>query len=293
MEAHFVLSRMVQENEEETMVTGSLSITCNKIPGASISGSGGVNITDSEKEILNTTKLSMYGDFSPSFALPASFESAVEFYQYLPLMAGRKHDDPPYQGSTLVEVRLTPLSEICGGTEQMLGEIGDSMMEALLTMLDEIEQLVVKVNGLLVTRQAQKFQPIKENLNLYKTNLLLYQMRIKANLMNILPNIRGGTGNGEDDLNIILQDHESSPYAFATSSLFLTNRKREIQAVKFLVDNFVEQTNLAVADYASANDVQYIFKRDYVVVLDFHILSTTEHTQSFLDGETVNEDNFW
>merc|ERR1719411_2082561 len=47
------------------------------------------------------------------------------------------------------------------------------------------------------------------------------------------------------------------------------------------------------ADYESANDVEYIFERDQVIILEFNILTSKDLTQSFLDGNPIDESNFW
>jgi len=293
----FVFSRMVEKEETKSTITGNLKLSINFMgsngsSSGAATGQGEVTMTEEEKKLFESTTLSIYGDISPEYRLPTAFEDAFDFYQQLPGLFGSKEDW--YPGAQRVEVNLTPLSEVCGPIEAILNDISDDMTEQMLNMLDELERLYVTVTGLLQTREALKFQPIRTNLNLYKTKLQLFQLMIKSSLMEVLPEIRGGNGAGETELTALLNQYITSPFYYETSSLFLIDRKREIKAVEFLVDNFPEASNIAVADYESANDVQYIFERNEVIVLDFHILSDSNHTQNFLDGNLmINEGDFW
>merc|ERR1719495_2158801 len=230
----------------------------------------------------------MYGDFSPEDPLPTTFEDAVAFYRNLSLLADVETDE-----LAILEVHLTPITDICGLEDYFLADLSDAMMEQVIKMLDELEQLNTKVTGLMNTQQAQKFKPLRENLNLYRKALRSYVLDVKMNLTSILPNIRGGSGHGEDDLMIMLANYTDSQFYFDTSSEFLIDRNREIQAIRFLEENFPSESNLAIADYESANDVEYIFKRDQVVVLEFNILTPKDLTISFLNGHPINESSFW
>jgi len=288
LDAVFVFKRLLQSHETEESITGSLQIAINKIPGTTIEGSGSVNITDSDKQAMEKTTLTMYGDFSPEDPLPTTFEDAVAFYRNLSLLADVETDE-----LAILEVHLTPITDICGLEDYFLADLSDAMMEQVIKMLDELEQLNTKVTGLMNTQQAQKFKPLRENLNLYRKALHSYQLNVKMNLTSILPNIRGGSGNGEDDLMIMLANYTDSQFYFDTSSEFLIDRNREIQAIRFLEEDFPVESNIDIADYESANDVEYIFKRNKVVVLEFNILSPNSVTQSFLDGNRIDESGFW
>jgi len=285
LDAVFVFKKLLESHETEEQITGQLEISINKIPGAAIEGEGSVDITDSDLMIMNHTSLTMYGDFSPETTAPTTFEDAVEFYKNLPLLAS--------EGGQIIEVHLSPLQDVCTDADFILNDLSDEMMANVIKMLDELEQLDTKVTGLMNSKQSQKFKPLRENLNLYRKTLRSYVLDVKMRLTTILPNIRGGDGNGEDDLNTMLTDYTASQFYFDTSSEFLIDRNREIQAIRFLEENFPTESNIAIADYESANDVEYIFTRDLVVILDFHLLSLKNLTQSFLDGNRINESEFW
>ena len=285
LDAVFVFKKLLESHETDDQVTGSLEIAINKIPGAAIEGEGQINITDSDLEVMNHTSLKIYGDFNPSTPVPTTYDAAVEFYRHVP--------DYAKDGGQIIELHLTPVTDVCTPEDFILNDLSDEMMGNVIKMLDELEQLDTKVTGLINSRQSQKFKPLRDNLNLYRKALRSYVLDVKMKLGSILPNIRGGDGHGEDDLIIMIGDYVSSQFYFDTSSEFLIDRNREIQAIRFLEENFPSESNLAIADYESANDVEYIFKRDQVVVLEFNILTPKDLTISFLSGHPINESGFW
>ena len=191
------------------------------------------------------------------------------------------------------KLQISFYQDICTGEDRLLNDMSDDVLTAVIKMMDELEQLEMKVNGLLNTKQSQKFKPVRENLGLYRKELHSFILDRKLDLLKILPSIRGGNVTGEDELMIMLNLYLESPFEFSLSWDFLVDRNREIQAIRFLEENFPIETNMNTADYESANDVQYIFERDQVIILEFNILTSKELTQSFLDGNPIDESNFW
>ena len=191
------------------------------------------------------------------------------------------------------QLQILFYQDICTEQDRMLNDMSDDVLTAVIKMMDELEQLEMKVNGLLNSKQSQKFKPLRENLGLYRKELHSFILDRKLDLLKILPSIRGGNATGEDELMIMLNLYLESPFEFSLSWDFLVDRNREIQAIRFLEENFPIETNMNTADYESANDVQYIFERDQVIILEFNILTSKELTQSFLDGNPIDESNFW
>ena len=98
---------------------------------------------------------------------------------------------------------------------------------------------------------------------------------------------------GEEEVLPLLGDFNDSQFEFETSTYFMLNRTREINAVQSLMDGFPEESNIAIADYIMANDVEFIFKKKMVVVLDFSIFKPKSLIQGFLDGSPVDESDCW
>jgi len=282
MDAVFRFHRVLHEHEFEGKISGSLGWILQAIPGLS---TGHHYEFDEETEsVMESSTLSMYGDFAPDEPLPATLEQAVEFYKRLPSL---------YETGTILDVHLTPISEFCSGVDVMLNEISNDLVAKSSDVLDELEQLGMKVRGLLKKDPAVQFEPLRKNLKIYNDAFDEFELSFKSKLKTILPNIRGGTGNGEDDLIELINEYLHSPFQFDNSSEFLVNRAREIQSIGFLTELFEEYPNIMIADYEKANDVEFIFSHDYVMILEFNILYSEDISNSFLDGNPIDESNFW
>jgi len=123
------------------------------------------------------------------------------------------------------------------------------------------------------------------------TNFILQK---QVQLKDLLPKIREGIDAAEEDLITILHDYTNSPFEYETSDGFLIDRNREISAVSFLLSSFPDDAeNIAVVDYDGANDVNFILSYDYVIVLEFKILTPSSLTDNFLNGNQESEENFW
>jgi len=291
LDAVFSFKRQTQLHENEMSVTGSLEISINKIPGTTIEGSGSVNMTEWEKELFNKTTLTVYGDFSPEDQLPTTFPDAVLFYKNISKMTGTAEEG--YPGAQIINVHLTPYSHMCSGAEVMYNEIADERLAQVVKILDQLEELEVKVNGMMTSDLAVMFNPLRRNLGIYKTELKRHSIRFKSQLQKILPNIRDSqNAEGEEALVNLVGEHEDSQFAFDRSNNFLIDRKRELNAIKFLIETVLD-SNVAVADFEKATDVAYIFGMDHLVLLELNILSDTDNTLSFINGNPNSEDDFW
>lgn len=81
MDCVFVFKKDTANRSEQTSVQGTLDIVVNAIPGFAIEGGGEVDLSDEEKNVLNTTVLRVFGDFSPITKLPSTYLEAVAFYK--------------------------------------------------------------------------------------------------------------------------------------------------------------------------------------------------------------------
>merc|ERR1719339_414133 len=151
----------------------------------------------------------------------------------------------------------------------------------------------VNMNGMMTSDLAVMFNPLRRNLGIFKTELKRHSIRFKSQLQKILPNIRDSqNAEGEEALINLISAHEDSQFAFDKSNNFLIDRKRELNAIEFLIETVLD-SNVAVADFEKATDVAYIFGMDHLVLLELNILSDTNNTLSFINGNPNNEDGFW
>jgi len=294
MDAHFVFKNTVKNRTEINEITGTLKASIGLII-AEVTGEIGIDLTVRQEEVMNRTTLQMFGDFSPSDPdqpLPTNLTQAYNFWLNLPQYEGSQEDMWP--GASIVAVTLTPIYNITGCTgNPTVQDLEDALMEDIMEMMDDMEQLLQKVGGLLNQDPAIRFKPMRENLNLFKNKLTLYQLEQKQKLQEFLPNIVGGTGNGEDDLEEMLANYTESVFEFHKASAFLVRRQRETNALIYLVQSFLDESNAVVADYESANYIEYIFKKEKVLVLEFNVLTPASLTEHYLENNEESEDNFW
>ena len=294
MDAHFVFKNIVKDRTEINEISDVLRASIGLII-AEVTGEIGIDLTVRQEEVMNHTTLQMFGDFSPADPeqpLPTNLTQAYNFWLNISQYEGSA--DEMWPGASIMAVTLTPIYNItgCTGNPTVQG-LDDALMKDIVDMMDHIEQLVQRVGGLLNQDPAIRFKPMRENLNLFKNKLMLYQLEQKQKLQEFLPNIVGGTGNGEDDLQEMLDNHEESVFNFYKARAFLDRRQRETEALKYLVQNFLDESNAVVADYESANYIEYIFKKEKVLVLEFNVLTPASLTEHYLDNNEDSEDNFW
>jgi hypothetical protein len=294
MDAYFVFKNIVKNRTDINSIEATLTATINLII-ASVEGNIGANLTVRQEEVLNHTTLQMFGDFSPNDPeqpLPTNLTQAYNFWLTLNETEGSAVDWWP--GSSIMAVTLTPIQEIDGCIgDPTVNAIHDTLLENVNSMMDNIEHLLQIVGGLLTRDPAIRFKPLRGNLNMFKNNLTGFQLEQKRKLQSYLPNIVGGTGNGEDDLEKMLFDYENSVFNRHKSKHFLECRLRESNALDFLIANYLDASNAVVADYESANYVEYIFKKDKVLVMEFNILTPANLTEHFLSGNETDEGEFW
>ena len=294
MDAHFVFKNTVKNRTEINEISGELEASIGLII-AEVTGEIGIDLTVRQEEVMNHTTLQMFGDFSPADPdqpLPTNLTQAYNFWLNISQYEGSRDDMWP--GASIVAVTLTPIYNITGCTgNPTVQALDEALMEDIEGMMDEIEQLLQRVGGLLNQDPAIRFKPMRENLNLFKNKLTLYQLEQKQKLQKFLPNIVGGTGSGEDDLEEMLANHTNSVFNFRKAGAFLDRRQRETNALIYLVQSFLDESNAVVADYESANYIEYIFKKEKVLVLEFNVLTPASLTEHYLDNNEDSEDNFW
>ena len=67
-----------------------------------------------------------------------------------------------------------------------------------------------------------------------------------------------------------------------------------VNAIRKLMNMYPAESNMELADYERANDVEYIFQRSKVVVVDLNILTPRSWIDDFLHpNSSVNERQFW
>ena len=283
MDVAFNYRRVVHEHEFEGKITGMLGFILGMIPGLS-TGSEGYEIDEDIETALESSTLTIHGDFLPGEPLPSSLEQAVDFYRRLPTF---------YVDGTVMDVQLTPIHQYCNQQNPILNEISDELVASSTNVLDELDKIGMKVRGLLEREVSKRFPSIEKNLKIYKDKYDKYLLEKKAELKVILPNIRGGKEHAEDDLIRWISEYSASVFQYDYSYEFLVNRTREIQAVGFMMESLEVHNNIKFADYDTSADVEFLFKHDYVMILEFNILNDVDLVHNFFNKTPTDESNLW
>lgn len=203
---------------------------------------------------------------------------------------------PNFEGAVPVEIHLTPIQEFCDKTESIALSIAESNIDAVSTMLANMELLESRVRTLLATSIAITYPSVKTNLNIYKTKLKAKGFEIKKVLKDVLPAIKSGSSNkSEHDLINLLAEVDSSPFNFIKSEMFLTNRSREIKAIKELMADFssISKKNFAIADFREPTKARLMLNYEKVLIFSVNILQTETVTETFLSGSKESDLHFW
>merc|ERR1712172_205839 len=286
---YFVFKKDTKGGSEQTHVEGELKIVVDAIPNFGIEGEGRVNLTDSETEMLNTTNLRIFGDFSPISNLPSTFLEAVEFYQdTLPILVADRASQTP------LEVTLAPFKKnVCQGTNGVLNDIDAAWISEMREMLDDLEQMDMDIGDLIVNGASVAFKPLRENLQFLRAALRKYKLEQQKAMQDILPRIRAGDG-APEEVAALLEAYQDSRFYKRTLGPFIGERRREVNSIRQLMNMYPLESNMELADYERANDVEYIFQRSKVVVVDLNILTPRSLIEDFLHPNSTDSDrHYW
>ena len=292
MNGYFNFKRSLRHNENKQKIIGSMQAVVKSIPSFSIEGKASADLGGMLKNISKEIEVTLYGDFLLQHQ-PTTFDEAIQTYKTLPSLLGTK---PEYGGSSKIKMQLTPITTYCKKADVLLIGISDQLINQVTITLEKFECIRTKVSTLLASRPAIDFLPVQRNLDTFNRHLKNYESQFKSKLQEILPKIKGGgQGSSEQDLIKLLSDYIKSPYSKETSARFLGRRKREIQAMQFVLNLFgnSKASNIKVVDFENANDVQNLLSKTYVVVFKVNVLQPKTVTDSFINGVEVNETNFW
>ena len=292
MNGYFNFKRKLRHNKNKQEIFGSIQVVVKSIPSFSIEGKASVDLKRNLKDISKETEVTLYGDFLLQHQ-PSTFDEAIQSYKTLPSLLGTKLN---YDGSSKIKMQLTPITTYCKEADVFLIGISDQLVNEVTMTLEKFESIKRKVATLLASRPAIDFQPVQRNLDTFNLHLKNYESKFKSMLQEILPKIKGGgQGSSEADLIRLLSEYNLSPYNKEKSGRFLGRRKREIQAMQFVLSLFgkSKSSNIKVADFESANDVDNLLSKTYVVVFEVNVLQPKTVTDSFIDRLEINETNFW
>ena len=76
------------DRESKENIYGELSLTVTAVPGLALTGSGSVNLTESQTEMMERTEISVKMDGGTGTTAVTNFQQALDFYRDLPAQGG-------------------------------------------------------------------------------------------------------------------------------------------------------------------------------------------------------------
>ncbi|XP_067284780.1 stonustoxin subunit alpha-like [Pseudorasbora parva] len=220
-QAFMVFDRTFSEEENKQEIEGELNVMVKSIPEFSVEGKGAVEMTDSDKKMVESIACRFHGDFRLK-QNPTTYTEALEVYKKLPVIL---KENP--QNAVPIRVWLYPLFLLDSKAARLEREITTRLVfetEAIIEDLGEVERTC---NDLSRKTLVNVFRDIKERLCLFQSSLNIYQKMLMKEVARVLPAIRGGETE-EKSLEDVLMIHYSSPFTDDRHKLWLKGAKSEL-----------------------------------------------------------------
>uniref|UniRef100_A0A8C1VEB9 Fibronectin type-III domain-containing protein n=1 Tax=Cyprinus carpio TaxID=7962 RepID=A0A8C1VEB9_CYPCA len=220
-QAFMVFDRTFSDDENHQEIEGELNVMVKSIPGFSIEGQGGVEMTEGHKEKAKNITCTFHGDVHLK-QNPTTYMEALEVYKKLPTLLGEDS-----QNAVAIKVWLYPLSLLDTAAAQLVREISTCLISNTEHMIEELGEVERKCNDLSRKPVANIFSDIKERLRLFQNSISIYRLILQKALARVLPAIRGG-GMEEKSLDDILKIHYLSPFNAGMLNQWLHDTKSEL-----------------------------------------------------------------
>jgi len=292
LNAFFVFKMNTQIDEKVEQVQGKLDKIIADMGVFVVEGGGSADLDDEQRAMLNETYIRVYGDFSPEIPLPTTFDEAISFIQNISIHFADQDQNSPLQ------VKLTPLhgeSALCDQAQQIVNEINSENRRDLNNMLNDLEVIDMEIGTMINSDAATRFMPLRQNLQYFRSKLQEYIFKKKKDVQTLLPKLKENAPDADKLLNEILDEYKASPFHETICMQFLYCRNREVRSLQLISDPeyFEVRSNIEMADYVNANDVEYIFEKDKLVVLDLNILTDKSIVDNYLNTSTIVENDYW
>ncbi|MGH0138624.1 UNVERIFIED_CONTAM: hypothetical protein FKN15_029418 [Acipenser sinensis] len=224
-QAYFVFDQEVSSEEKQHEIHGEMELAISKIPTFTIEGQGSIDLKETEKAEVQKFDCTFHGDFHLK-SNPSTYQDAVKAYSTLPELLGVKGEN-----AVPVKVWLYPLIKLDSRAAKLERNISDHLVTSAQTVLEQFNTIEMQSNDMIKDIAAGKFPEINEKIRKLKQRATQYKLNFMSKLSAVLPSIRGGVQE-EESLREILKNHEESPFNFKAQKLWLSNKEREINAVR-------------------------------------------------------------
>ncbi|XP_063054078.1 stonustoxin subunit alpha-like [Engraulis encrasicolus] len=223
-EAYIVFDQMASDLQKKQEIYGELELSVKKIPQLEISGKGRVVINDNERKKVKQYKCTFHGDFKLK-QNPSSYEEAAVVYKSLPTMLGQKGE-----AAIPLKVWLYPLKSINPKAAELVRDINATLVTAFECIMEDLQQAKIRVLDLIKTSKVIPLAEITGKLTAFQMKLAGYTVVLKRKVLEVLPEIRGGTV-PETAFEDILHFHHHSSFTRRWMTQWLDEKETEMGIV--------------------------------------------------------------
>ncbi|XP_071944803.1 uncharacterized protein [Antedon mediterranea] len=232
-QAFFIFEKQFSESETYKKVHGDLMVAIKALPGIIVDGSASVDLTEDLKDKVDGFECTFYGDFIPPNN-PTTYLDAVKLYKELPKLMGVKADK-----SVPVLVWLYPLENLDSKAAKLVREINVTLIESAENTLEELRDFEIRCRDLAVSDPCQRFPDIRHKINNFKEMVEEYKLTFQKQLMQVLPDIRGGRTE-EIVLAHLLERRKVSPFGYRHLSKWVEEAEALVRVVGTYVSSMSE-----------------------------------------------------
>ncbi|XP_062393869.1 stonustoxin subunit alpha-like [Sardina pilchardus] len=273
-EAFMVFDQMAEDILKKQEILGELKVSVNKIPQLEISGSGKVVINDKEQQKVKQFKCTFHGDFKLK-ENPSTYEEAAIVYKSLPKMLGQKGE-----AAVPIKVWLYPLKNINPKAAQLIRQVNSTLVAAFEAAMEDLHQAQTRVHDLIKVSKLIPLAEITTKLEVFQMKLRGYTVVLKRKVLDVLPEIRGGTVE-ETAFEDIMKFHHESSFTKKVMTEWLDEKETEMG----IVSSYVHLMSgiPVVPPGPNLHKVLYYPKLDAVAMFSFTLLEYAEPYLANLD----------
>lgn len=262
----------------QTDVEGHLMAKIANLPSLKIDAKVELKMSETETITGEKIKCSFFGDTILDSS-PTNFNDAIAIYKSMSKLARAS--------TSAISFEAQPIDKFCSGKEVILNKLSDNNIKNLEKALQQMEETELEAMTLLRTKGAITYgQSLGRIVQLYVKALRNYMNNWKQKLIEILPKVRAGSA-AELKLMELLNDYEQSPFEFSEASLFLQNRRREIETVEIGLDMIktdgIKGIEIEASGNAEGNKCLYL-KSSYSVIHVLPVLPVVNIVDQYLES---------
>ncbi|KAA0712667.1 Neoverrucotoxin subunit alpha [Triplophysa tibetana] len=273
--AFFVFDSQKLDSSSAQYIQGSMQAVIKKIPTFDVEGKVSIKLTDEEKALTDQFSCKFYGDFILQ-SNPATFEDAVKTYTQLPNLLEQKQTAVP------LKVWLTPLKKFDCTVVELKGEICIGLVRKAEKAVENVWKAEIRCSDSLGEKELGNVPRIHKKLRNFHKLCQDYTSMLRLTMEKKFPLIR----TGEEDvvsLEKLFDDREKSPFSEDNLNNWMTDREREITAIRSCVEIMKETKPKMVRNQSDLDREILAPGIDHALCFVF---TSIEHNDPYLENMT-------